>query len=77
MAPSLKSVELRGERPDTEIVIRLADGAYTFDLWKSEYPTSGAAEYGHLQEGASVAGWIYSDWTAGDLDPLEPDAGST
>jgi hypothetical protein len=23
-----------------------------------------------------VAGWIYSDYTAGDLDPREPDAGS-
>ena len=77
MAPWLKSVELRGERPETEIVIRLADSVYTFALWKSEYPTDGAAQHGHLQEAASVAGWIYSDWTAGDLDPLEPDADST
>ena len=77
MAPWLKSVELRGERPDTEIVIRLVDGAYKFDLWKPEYPTDGAANYGHLQEAVSVAGCICSDWTAGDLNPLEPDAGST
>ena len=77
MAPYLTSVELRGKRPDTEILMRFGDAAYTFALWKSEYPTDGAAEYGHLQEAASVAGWISSDWTAGDLDPLEPEAGST
>ena len=43
MAPWLTSVEPRGERPDPEIVMRLGDGAYRFALWKSEYPTDGAA----------------------------------
>ena len=63
-----KSVELEGERPDTVIVIRV-DGRpdARFALWASEYPTSGAEEYGSLQSAPSVAAAITSDWTAGDL----------
>jgi hypothetical protein len=75
----VSSVELRGTRPDTEIMIRWRRAgdpslrASRAMLWKSEYPTSGAAEYGSLHEAASVAGWIYSDWDAGDLEPIEVD----
>jgi hypothetical protein len=71
----LKPIELRGERPNTEIIFRVRererDRRYKFALWKSEYPTDGAAEFGSLHEAASVAGWVYSDWTAGDLAPLD------
>ena len=76
MAPwLLEPIQLRGERPDTEIIFRTReherDRAYKFALWNSEYPTDGASEFGELHEATSVAGWIYSDWTAGDLDPLD------
>jgi hypothetical protein len=73
----LESIELRGERPSTEIIFRYSDTAdpkppaVGFALWASEYPTSGAAEYGTLHEAASVAGWIYSAWTAGELEPID------
>jgi hypothetical protein len=39
-----------------------------FPLWTSEYPTDGAIET--LHEPVSVAGWIYSDWLAGDLEAV-------
>jgi hypothetical protein len=73
----LESIEMRGERPDTQIVFRYTGArdagqrAVGVALWRREYPTSGADET--LHEAASVAGWIYSDWLAGDLDPLEID----
>jgi hypothetical protein len=77
----LKEAELRGDRPETKIVLRFLEASdgrvhdYQFELWKSEYPTSGAAEFGSLHDAASVAGWIYSDWMAGSLDPLAEDDG--
>lgn len=81
MVPSgLQGIELRGERPETEIILRFRDQGtpnkrvYRFPLWASEYPTTGAAESGSLNEAASVAGWIYSDWSAGDLEPLTSDS---
>jgi hypothetical protein len=72
---TVRSVELRGERPDTDIVFRYEDRrrpgarAARFPLWKSEYPTDGAVEFGgKLHDAASVSGWIYSAWLAGELE---------
>ena len=79
ISAGLEHIELRGKRSDTEIIFWFRNKStrnrrgYRFALWKSEYPTGGAAECGSLHEAASVAGWIYSDWSAGDLEPLAPD----
>jgi hypothetical protein len=68
-------IELRGERPNTEIIFHITDGrepgpnALRFALWTSEYPFRGP-EADDLYGPASVAGWIYSDWLAGDLEPM-------
>ena len=74
----LQSIELRGERPDTEIVFRYTDTrkpgtfAVRAALWRDDWPTSGAAEYdGKLHDAASVAGWLCSAWQADELDAIE------
>jgi hypothetical protein len=62
------SVDLEGEKPDTVIVIKINGGDLRFPLWASEYPTSGAAEYGFLDSAPSVAAAIFDDWASGTLD---------
>jgi hypothetical protein len=76
---AVESIEIRGERPNTEILFRSAAAAETrvrthrFALWTSEYPTDGSEQFGRLHDVASVAGWIYSAWTAGELELVEDD----
>jgi hypothetical protein len=73
---AVDSIEIRGERPNTEIVLHTpatSDApAQTFKvaLWKDEYPTEGL-ERDKLADVASVAGFIYSDWTANELKPVD------
>jgi hypothetical protein len=75
----LQAIELRGKRPDTEIIFRYTDArkpgtfAVGLKLWEEEWPTSGAIEYGEtLHDAASVGGWIYSAWIAHELEPVDP-----
>ena len=74
---ALESIELRGERPDTEIIFRYIDsrkpGAFAVRalLWKDERRTSGAIEYdGKLNDASSVGSWLLSAWLADELDPV-------
>ena len=73
---AVESIEIRGERPNTEIVLRTVAASdaparmYKVALWKDEYPTEGL-ERDKLADVASVAGFIYSDWTANELKPVD------
>jgi hypothetical protein len=73
---AVESIEIRGERPNTEILLHTPatsdapSQTYKVALWKDEYPTEGL-ERDKLADVASVAGWIYSDWTANELKPAE------
>lgn len=80
----LEAIEIRGRRPDTEIIFRYTDArrpgsfAVGLKLWKDEWPTSGAVEYGgKLHDAASVGGWICSAWMADELHPIDADDPST
>jgi hypothetical protein len=73
----LQSIELRGQRPDTEIIFRYTDidrpgnFAGRVQPWKEEWPTSGAAEcFNTLNSAADVGSTIFIAWMAGDLEPL-------
>lgn len=73
---AVESIEIRGERPNTEILLHTPATTdapaqtYKVALWKDEYPTEGL-ERDKLQDVASVAGFIYSDWTANELKPVD------
>ena len=64
------SIELRGEQPNTEILFRYTDvrkpgkHAVRFRLWDDI-----DRDLNLLPDPRSMAGWIYSDWLAGELDP--------
>lgn len=74
---ALRSIELRVERPDTEIIFRYTDArdraehARGAALWRDSWPTDGAAEYGRLHDPASVAGWLLVAWQAGELEAID------
>jgi hypothetical protein len=67
-------LELRGQRPETEIVFRLGnphgggDRVARFAVWKDI-----DRELDLLPDPASTAGWIYSDLLAGELDVADED----
>lgn len=68
----IESIELRGKQPDTLVVICYTDTresgprAVGIDLWRDDDKHGGL-----LADPMSMAGWIYADWLAGDLDPIE------
>lgn len=73
------SVERRGARPDTEIVIKYKRSgdpdvsAVGLELWKSGWATDGAVEIdGKLHDAESLVGWIISAWQAGSLAAVAP-----
>lgn len=69
---TVRSIELRGTRPDTEIVFRYDDSrdpgvhAVGYPLWKGL-----ETDQGLLPDPGSYAGWIYSDWLAGWIHPID------
>jgi hypothetical protein len=71
----LKSIELRGQRPQTEIIFRYTkrdrpgNFAGRVQPWKEEWPTSGAAEYFNtLNSAADVGSTAFIAWMSGDLE---------
>lgn len=73
------AVELRGERPETEIVISYQQSGHPgvsavgLALWKSEWATDGAVDInGKLHDAESLVGWIISAWQAGSLPAVPP-----
>ena len=72
----VQSIELRGERPDTEIILRYTDidapGEFVVgtELWKYGWPFTGVEPATTLYDAASVAGWIFIAWMAGELGPV-------
>jgi hypothetical protein len=75
---TLRSIDLRGERPDTEIIFRYTkpDRPYSIAvgtaLWRQGWPFEENEEFvDTLHDAASVGGWIYSAWLAGDLEPID------
>lgn len=83
----LESVELRGTRPDTEIVFRFsrlgnfeglrrnaarsATRAVICRLWQTGYPESVIEYTGTLTSAVEVAAAIWGDWIADKLPPEE------
>jgi hypothetical protein len=69
---TVSSIELRGVQPDTEIVIRYTDTrqpgtqSVGFQLWNDI-----DKDLDLLPDPLSMAGWIYSDWLAEELDPTD------
>jgi hypothetical protein len=72
----LQSIELRGERPDTEIIFRYMDidtpgeFAVRTELWKYGWPFTGVEPATTLYDAASLGGWIFMAWMAGELEPV-------
>jgi hypothetical protein len=72
----LQSIDLKSERPDTEIVFRYTDTrkrgefAVRAHLWNDGWATDGALD-GTLHSAASVGGWLASAWAASELEPCE------
>jgi hypothetical protein len=75
----VQSIELRGERPETEIILRYTDidrpGAFAVgtQLWKYGWPFTGVQPESTLYDPASVGGWIFSAWMADELEPIDDD----
>ena len=74
------AVELVGERPDTQIVIRFTRSgragvqAVGLALWADGWATDGDAETdGRLNDAESLVGWIISSWQSGSLDAVTID----
>lgn len=75
----LRSIERRGERPDTEIIFHFEDsrkgGRYAVRAapWRERWSIRGPVRRGdRLYDAASVGGWIYSAWMADELEAVEP-----
>ena len=83
---TLQAIELRGERPDTEVIFIYTDAqepgqrlAKRTWLWKDPFrwPLEDNPRFADtLNEPASVAGWVGGAFSAHECDPIElPDDG--
>jgi hypothetical protein len=72
----IESIELGGQRPETAVVFRYRDMSNPrlllearAAIWEDIIHTVGEQEL--IDDAPSVAGWIYSDFTTGELDARE------
>ncbi|HEX6459574.1 MAG TPA: hypothetical protein VF032_11705 [Thermoleophilaceae bacterium] len=68
----VEAVELRGKRPDTEVIIRYRDSRKAGLLGRRSRPWQEFIEswQGHLPGAASIGSAIYSRWHDGTLEPV-------
>jgi hypothetical protein len=70
----LRSIELRGERPDTEIVFRYTrtgraeERTVRAALWQQDWVSDEGGTRDRLSAAMSVGGWLFNAWLADELE---------